>query len=68
MPTSRITADLALFLIDDRLAATNSTHGATREEVDAAFDWLTSPYVGRAVWVDAAKSGIVLRPRWGTPL
>jgi hypothetical protein len=64
----RITADLALFLIDDRLASTNSTHGATREEVDAAFDWLTSPYVGRAVWVDAAKSGIVLRPKWPTLL
>ncbi len=33
----RLTADVAASLIDDRLTAAGSTHGVTREEIDAAF-------------------------------
>lgn len=58
----RLTADVALGLLDDRLAAKGSTHGVTREEIDIAFTWLTSPYVGRAVWSDDTRTAIVIRP------
>ncbi len=58
----RMTADVALSLIDDRLATAGTTHGVTREEIEVAFTWLTSPYVGHAVWVDDRQTGIVIRP------
>ena len=58
----RLTADVALSLIDDRLTAAGSTHGVTREEIDAAFTWLTSPYVGKAIWADENQTAIVIRP------
>ncbi len=58
----RFTADVALTLLDNRLAAGGATRGATREEIAAAFAWLTSPYVDRAVWDDATRTGIVMRP------
>lgn len=30
---------------------------------DAAFTWLTSPYVGRATWTDENQTSIVIRPQ-----
>jgi hypothetical protein len=60
--TPRLTADVALSLLDDRLTSGGSTHGVTHEEIDAAFTWLTSPYVGRAVWADDGRTSIVIRP------
>jgi hypothetical protein len=57
----RLTADVALMLVDERLTAAGSTHGVTRDEIDAAFTWLTSPYVDRAVWTDD-RNAIVIRP------
>ncbi|MGB8519593.1 MAG: hypothetical protein WCD38_05460 [Candidatus Tumulicola sp.] len=57
------TRDVARSLLDARLAAYNSTRGVAREEVDAAFAWLTSPYVSRAVWLDAGQTAIIVRPR-----
>ena len=59
----RLTADVALSLLDDRLSAGGSTRGVTRDEIDAAFTWLTSPYVGRAIWTDENHTAIVIRPR-----
>ena len=59
----RLTADVALSSIDDRLSAAGSTHGVTREEIDAAFTWLTSPYVDRALWSDDSHTAIVIRPQ-----
>ncbi len=58
----RLTADVALSLLDGRLTAAGGTHGVTREEIDAAFTWLTSPYVGRAIWSTDDRSAIVIRP------
>ncbi len=55
--------DVARSLLDARLAAHSSTRGVAREEVDAAFAWLTSPYVSRAVWLDAGQTAIIVRPR-----
>lgn len=63
-PTSlpRLTQEVALTLLDDRLTAMGSTRGSTRDEIDAAFTWLTSPYVNRAIWTDATHTGVVIRP------
>jgi hypothetical protein len=57
----RLTADVALSLIDDRLASTGCAHGVTREEIDAGFTWLASPYVARAIWASCEKSAIIIR-------
>lgn len=61
-PPPRLTSGVALSTIDDRLRAVNSTRGVTREEIDAAFTWLTSPYVARAIWTDESRTAIVIRP------
>jgi len=57
-----LTRDVALTLIDDRLSGAASTRGVTRDEIDAAFTWLTSPYVARAIWTDDTHTAIVIRP------
>lgn len=57
-----LTADVALIQLDARLNAAGSTNGPTREEVGAAFTWLTSPYVGRAIWTSEDHTAIVVRP------
>jgi hypothetical protein len=59
----RLTADVALSLVDDRIIAAGGSRGVMRDEVDAAFTWLTSPYVGHAVWADSDRSAVVVRPR-----
>ena len=58
----RFTADVALALLDNQLTASGATNGGTREEIEAAFAWLTSPYVDRALWDDATHTAIVVRP------
>jgi hypothetical protein len=60
-----LTRDVALSLIDDRLAGAGSTRGVTRDEIDAAFIWLASPYVARAIWTDDTHIAIVVRPATG---
>lgn len=57
-----LTREVALGVLDARLAAAGSTHGVTNDEIEAAFTWLTSPYVGRAVWLNAERAAIVIRP------
>jgi hypothetical protein len=57
----RLTPDVALSLLDDRLTAAGATNGVTRDEIDEAFLWLTSPYVDRAVWADNSHTAIVIR-------
>ena len=49
------TRDVARSLLDARLAAHNSARGVAHDEVDAAFAWLTSPYVSRAVWLQPGR-------------
>jgi hypothetical protein len=58
----RFTREAALALLDARLASTGATCGVTRDEIDEAFVWLTSPYVDRAVWPDASLEALVIRP------
>jgi hypothetical protein len=58
----RLTRDVALSLLDDRLTREGSAQGVVPEEIDAAFTWLTSPYVSRAIWSDDDHTAIVIRP------
>lgn len=52
--------DVAMSVVDTFLGANGANAACAREEVQAAFEWLTSPYVGRAVWLDASREAIVL--------
>lgn len=51
--------DVAMSVVDAFLGANGSTAACAREDVQAAFEWLTSPYVGRAVWLNEAHDAIV---------
>lgn len=55
------TVDVAMSVVDTYLGASSATIACAREDVQAAFDWLTSPYVDRAVWLDDARDAIVIR-------
>ena len=44
----RLTIDSAMLLVDEALRNDGAAHACTREEVQAAFAWLTNPIVGRA--------------------
>jgi hypothetical protein len=59
----RLSTDVAASLVDDRLVECGATSGVKAEEIEAAFNWLTSPYVGRAVWIDPQRTAIVVLPR-----
>lgn len=48
----RLTVDAAMLLVDQRLASEGSAASCARDEVEAAFAYLTNPRVGTAVWVD----------------
>jgi hypothetical protein len=52
--------DVAMSIVDTFLGSSGTTAACAREDVQAAFEWLTSPYVGRAVWLDGAHDAIVL--------
>lgn len=44
-----LTVDAAMLLVDEALKTAGSTQACTREEVEEAFAWVTSPIVGAAV-------------------
>lgn len=54
------TVDVAMAMADAQLCAQGSQHGCTREEMQAAFEWLTNPLVRRALWVDDSHASIVV--------
>lgn len=45
----RITADAAMLLVDQALQNAGSTQACTKDDVEEAFAWLSSPRVGSAV-------------------
>ncbi|MBC5800276.1 MAG: hypothetical protein GIX03_09890 [Candidatus Eremiobacteraeota bacterium] len=55
-----LTADAAMLLVDERLASAGVSDACTREQVQAAFAYLTSPLVRRAVWADDTRQAIVV--------
>lgn len=54
------TVDVAMSVVDTFLGANGTTAACARDDVRAAFEWLTSPYVGRAVWLNETHDAIVL--------
>jgi hypothetical protein len=55
-----LTLDAAMVLVDEALAAAGSQRACTRAEAQLAFQYLTNPIMGQAVWTDAAQSAIVV--------
>jgi type III secretion system FlhB-like substrate exporter len=55
-----LTVDAAMLLVDQELAAQGAHVNCTREEVRLAFEWLTNPLNGTAVW-NADKTAIVIQ-------
>ena len=55
-----LTVDAAMLLVDQRLADGGSDASCTREEVQLAFEYLTNPLVGAAVWSETARDAIVI--------
>jgi hypothetical protein len=53
-------ADAAMMLLDEHFAASGSAARCSRGEVLAAFDWLTHPRVGRAIWTGEDRRAIVV--------
>ncbi len=52
--------DAAMMLLDEHFAAAGSAARCSRADVVAAFDWLTHPRVGRAVWTGDDRRAIVV--------
>lgn len=54
-----LTEDAAMLLVDQDLTAQGAHVNCTREEVRLAFEWLTNPLNGPAVW-NADKTAIII--------
>jgi len=59
--------DAAMMLLDEHFAAAGSAARCSRADVVAAFDWLTHPRVGRAVWTGEDRRAIVVTAALRTP-
>jgi DNA primase len=55
-----LTVDAAMLLVDAALKVAGSTQACTREEVEAAFEYLTHPLVQIATWLDASRAAIAI--------
>lgn len=55
-----LNVDAAMMLVDQALLAKGCKVSCTRDQVQAAFDYLTSPLVNAAVW-NENRTGIVIR-------
>lgn len=55
-----LTEDAGMLLVDAYLHAHDSHTACTRDQVRAAFAYLTNPRVGAAVWADADRTSIVI--------
>lgn len=62
-----LTEDAAMLLVDQELAAQGAHVNCTREEVRLAFEWLTNPLNGAAVW-NAEKTAIIVVQQPGHPI
>ena len=52
--------DAAMMRLDEHFAAGGGAARCSRADVVAAFDWLTHPRVGRAVWTGDDRRAIVV--------
>ncbi|HVA37289.1 MAG TPA: hypothetical protein VNJ51_06725 [Candidatus Dormibacteraeota bacterium] len=56
----RLTVDAAMLLVDAALRDAGSTQACKKEEVHLAFQHLTNPLTGAAVWTDDTRTAIVV--------
>ncbi len=49
-----------MLLVDARLRAGGAHLACSRDDVGAAFAYLTSPLVGQAIWLDPEATTIVI--------
>ncbi|HTD36413.1 MAG TPA: hypothetical protein VK669_02770 [Candidatus Limnocylindrales bacterium] len=64
----RLTIEAATLCVNEALADADSDARCERADVEAAFAWLTSPLVHKAVWTDDARDAIVIvSPAAGEP-
>jgi hypothetical protein len=56
----RFTVDVAMMLVNAKLAALGASTGCVREEVQAVFQYLTNPACGLALWGDEGRTDIVV--------
>ncbi|MDE2573526.1 MAG: hypothetical protein KGM44_13510 [bacterium] len=54
------TEDAAMIAVDQCLRSAGSAQACTRSEVRLAFDYLTNPLTGAAIWADDARTAIVI--------
>jgi hypothetical protein len=55
-----LTTDAAMFLVDAHLATLGIPLSCSREDMEAAFAYLTSPLMAAAVWATSERTSIVL--------
>jgi hypothetical protein len=55
-----LTEDAAMMLVDGFLAASGAPVSSSREDVVAAFEYLTSALVGKAMWTTPKREAIIL--------
>jgi hypothetical protein len=58
-----LTTDAAMFLVDAHLATLGIPLSCSREDMEAAFAYLTSPLTAAAVWATSERTSIVLIAR-----
>jgi len=56
----RLTIEAAALCINEALADSGSDARCVRDDVEAAFTWMTHPLVRSAVWDDASRTAIVV--------
>jgi len=56
----RLTVEAAVLCVNEALADVGSDARCEEADVEAAFAWLTSPLVRKAVWSDDARDAIVI--------
>ncbi|HTD35535.1 MAG TPA: hypothetical protein VK665_17845 [Candidatus Elarobacter sp.] len=56
----RLTVEAAILCVNETLADAGSDARCEQPDVEAAFAWLTSPLVRKAVWADDARDAIVI--------
>lgn len=55
-----LTTDGAMLLVQSQLTRVGATRACTRAEVACAFEYLTNPILGNAIWLDADRNAIVI--------
>ncbi|TAM74552.1 hypothetical protein EPN44_10990 [bacterium] len=56
----RLSEDAAMLMVDEALRLAGSAQACTRDDIRLAFEYLTNPLTGAAVWAEDTHSSIVI--------